>query len=150
MTISILRWFSISTLVSALSFGTISMFNLANADEKEANTCMETKIFTGYQSGWAVRTATSSTLAQGDHRVYLLTLYAGNDYKLEACGDKGVKDLDLILHDVDGNELLRDNTNNREPSITYKPAETQTYYIAVYASELSEEKGGVAVAVTYR
>ena len=144
MTISIQRLFSAFVIGSVLA---ITGLSLANADEKEANTCMETKIFDGYQDGWAVRTATASTLAQGEHRVYLLTLYAGNEYKLEACGDKGVKDLDLILHDVEGNELLRDDLINREPSLTYKPSETQTFYIAVYASDLTESKGGVAVAV---
>jgi hypothetical protein len=36
--------------------------------------------------------------------------------------------------------------------VVYKPEETQTYYVAVQATELKEksESAGVALAVTYR
>ena len=125
---------------------------VAHADEKEADTCLRTKIWSGYADGWAVRTATSTTLAEGEHRVYLVTLYAGNEYRFEVCGDSQVQDVDIVLHDADGKELLRDKTDDREPSITWRPPSTDTYYLAVYAGKLAAgaDKAGIAMAVTYR
>ena len=124
------------------------------ATEDAAESCLTDKIWAGYSDGWAVRTATTTTLEQEEHRVYLLTLYAGNEYKLQVCADKGAKNIDLILHDLDGKELLRDESNSREPVVIFKPEETQTYYVAVQAAELkesAEKQGtGVALAVTYR
>ena len=65
------------------TFGLLS--SVAIADEKEADDCLRNKIWSGYDDGWAVRTATTTSLAQDDHRVYLVTLYAGNEYKFEVC-----------------------------------------------------------------
>lgn len=130
----------------------IGFAGTAMADEKDAETCLKDKIWSGYSDGWAVRTATTTTLKQDEHRVYLLTLYAGNEYNIRICADKGSKNVDLILHDLDGKELLRDTDESREPTLLYKPAETQTFYVAVYATELSQDSAetGVALAVTYR
>ena len=91
-------------------------------------------------------------MKQDEHRVYLLTLYAGNEYKLQVCADKGAKNMDLVLHDLNGKELLRDESSDREPTLMYKPAETATYYVAVQAPELNSgsNDAGVALAVTYR
>jgi hypothetical protein len=136
--------------------GTLSVLwgviNTANADEKAAEDCLKDKIWNGYSDGWAVRTATTTSLKQEEHRVYLVTLYAGNEYKIQVCADKVANNIDLILHDLDGNEILRDEVTDREPIITYKPSETQTYYIAVYAADVQGEgaSAGVALAVTYR
>ena len=124
---------------------------VAAADEKEADSCLRDKIWDGYSEGWAVRTATSATLQQGDHRVYLVTLYAGNEYKLQACGDASAGDIDLILHDTEGNPVARDETNDREPVILYKPALTETYYVVMHAINVTEgQSSGMAMAVTYR
>lgn len=120
--------------------------------EKEADTCIRTKIWSGYDQGWAVRNATSAKLGGGEHRVYVITLEAGLEYKLLACGDKGIGDLDLVLHDVNGKEVARDSSNDREPSVSYTSATTQSYYLAVYAARMNPgvTTGGVATAVTYK
>ena len=125
---------------------------LAIASEEDAESCLTDKIWAGYGDGWAVRTATTTTLKQDEHRVYLLTLYAGNEYKLQVCADKGAKNMDLVLHDLNGKELLRDESADREPTLMYKPVETATYYVAVQAPELNSgsDDAGVALAVTYR
>ena len=44
-------------------FGLLTAGGIAIADEEEADTCLRTKIWEGYNEGWAVRTATSATLA---------------------------------------------------------------------------------------
>lgn len=141
---------SIFGLICAGAFGLMS--TMAFASEEDAESCLTDKIWAGYGEGWAVRTATTTTLKKDEHRVYLLTLYAGNEYKIQVCADKGGKDMDLVLHDLNGKELLRDESADREPTLTYKPAETATYYVAVRASELKKdsENAGVALAVTYR
>ena len=127
-------------------------FGSAQADEKEAEDCLRNKIWAGYESGWAVRTATTITLEEEAHRVFLVTLYEGNEYKFMVCGDGDSKNLDLVLHSADGKELMRDQQESREPLLVYKPTETQTYYVAVYAASVSEEAEGtgVAFAVTYK
>ena len=126
----------------------------AHADKKAADTCLRTKIWAGYDDGWAVRTATTAELAEGEHKIYLVTLYAGHEYKFQVCGDKQASNVDLVLHDQDGKELARDESSDREPTVTVKPQNTDTYYVAVYAQDLSDEaknaKAGVAMAVTYR
>ena len=104
----------------------LSVSGAAIADEEEADTCLRTKIWEGYNDGWAVRTATSATLAEGDHRIYLVTMYAGNEYRLQVCGDANANDLDLVLHDANGTELMRDESDDREPLINFKPSSTDT------------------------
>ena len=143
--------FSFPTLVAGLGF---LFAATAYATEEAAESCLTDKIWAGYSDGWAVRTATTTTLKQEEHRVYLLTLYAGNEYKIQVCADKSAKNIDLVLHDLDGKELLRDESDSREPTMIYKPEETQTYYVAVQATELKKDAGeggaGVALAVTYK
>jgi hypothetical protein len=132
--------------------GLLTAGGIAIADEEEADTCLRTKIWEGYNEGWAVRTATSATLAEGDHRIYLVTMYAGNEYRLQVCGDANANDIDIVLHDANGTELMRDESDDREPMVNFKPSSTDTYYIAVYASTLAkgQDKAGVAMAVTYK
>jgi len=141
---------SIFGMMCAGALGLMSTWAFASEDDAES--CLTDKIWAGYSEGWAVRTATTTTLKQDEHRVYLLTLYAGNEYKIQVCADKAGKDMDLVLHDLNGKELLRDESADREPILTYKPAETATYYVAVRASEVKKdsESAGVALAVTYR
>lgn len=122
------------------------------ADEKDAETCVRTKIWDGYADGWAVRSATKAQLRRGEYRVYVLTLYAGTEYKFQACGDKMVTNVDLILYDNAGKPLVKDNAVSPEPEMSFKPSRTDAYYIALYAAELTDpyKRVGVALATTYR
>jgi hypothetical protein len=124
----------------------------AMADEATAESCLKTKIWEGYNSGWAVRTATNATLGQGEHRIYLVTLYAGTEYKIMVCGDNLLTNADIVLYDSLGNELLKDTQDDREPVLTYKASATDTFYIAVHATRTVDPaaKAGVATAVTYK
>ena len=124
----------------------------ALADEAAAESCLKSKIWDGYNTGWAVRTETKATLGQGEHRIYLVTLYAGNEYKILACGDSEVVNADIVLYDSLGNELMRDSTADREPTVTYKATATDNFYVAVHATSLqaADKKAGLATAVTYK
>lgn len=137
---------------AALALSTALFVPTALADEAEAETCLKSKIWDGYSDGWAVRTATSATLDQGAYRIYLVTLYAGNEYKILACADGKAKNVDLVLHDADGNVVVQDDTSDRQPVLTYKPTTTDTFFVAVHATELESEdaKSGIGMAVTYR
>ena len=124
----------------------------AAADEKEADTCLRTKIWSQYDQGFAVRTATTTRLEDDKHRVYLVTLYQGNSYRLYACGDEDAKDVDLVLTDANGQELVRDKTDDREPTLEFTPPNTATYFVVVHAAQLhsGKDSAGVAMAVTYK
>lgn len=124
----------------------------ALADEEYAETCLRTKIWEGYTTGFQVRSQTNTTLGIGEHRVYLVTLYAGNEYRFLACGDENGANLDLVLYDAQGTVLLTDTSNDREPKLNYIPTVTDTFYLAVHASRLNDaaKKAGVSTAVTYK
>ncbi len=125
---------------------------LANATEKQAEDALRTKIWDGYAQGWSVRTATSVTLGAGEHRVYLVTLYAGNDYRVIAVGDGNASNIDIVLYDAEGKQVGTDGTSDRDPKLEFRPGATGTYYVAVHASQLVDAgaKAGVATAVTYK
>lgn len=124
----------------------------ARADEASADSCLRTKIWDGYNTGWAVRTATKTSLGQGDHRIYLVTLYSGNEYKVMACGDEAAGNVDIVVYDAVGNEVTRDQSQDKEPTVSYKATTTDTYYIAVHAVQNADasKKAGIATAVTYK
>lgn len=133
--------------------GLLSAASIAVAgDELAAETCLRTKVWDGYAEGWGIRTMTSTTLAQGATRNYLVTLYKGNEYRIRTCGDELVKNLDVYLYDLNGNVVTQDKTADREPAFEFKPEQTGTYYIVVHARELADanKEAGVAMAVTYK
>ena len=124
----------------------------ALADESAAETCVRTKVWDGYADGWGIRTLTSTTLQNNATRNYLVTLYKGNEYQITTCGDDQVVNLDVLLYDLNGSVVLRDNSTNREPRLQYQPTETSTYYIVLHARELTDPSAsaGVSMAVVYR
>jgi len=124
----------------------------ALANEKQAEECVNTKVWDSYGDGWGVRTMTKTTLETGKTRNYLVTLYAGNQYRMLACGDDSVTNLDVLLYDTEGNMLSRDDSEGREPNFAYTPETTATYYVVVYLRGLKDQKSdaGVAMAVTYK
>jgi len=124
----------------------------ALADEEAAETCLRAKIWEGYTSGYQVRSQTNTTLGSGEHRIYLITLYAGNEYKFLACGDDNASNLDLVLYDAQGNVLITDTSNDREPQLMYIPTVTDTFYLAVHGSRMNaaDRKAGLSTAVTYK
>ena len=146
------RKLTLAAAAAALTLGALFIAPTAFADEDEAESCLRTKIWDGYNDGWAVRTATSASLKQGEYRIYLVTLYAGNEYQISGCADANAKNIDIILHDADGNVISQDKTSDRQPMLTHKPTTTDTYFVAVHATELVDTTtaAGVGMAVTYR
>lgn len=124
----------------------------ARADEAEAEACTQAKVQDGYAQGWAVRTTSTDTLAQGERDVLALTLHTGNSYRLLACADAQVASLDLVVYDAAGKVLAQDSDPGREPVVEFTPTSTGKFYIAVFATGVTAPgaKGGVATAVTYK
>jgi len=124
----------------------------ARADEAEASSCLRTKVWDSYGDGWAIRTLTSTELTNGKTRSYLVSLYADNEYRIATCGDTDIKNLDVLLYDTKGNIVVRDDTEDREPSLEFTPPATGTYYVVLYLREPVEgaDKAGAAMAVVYR
>jgi len=124
----------------------------AFAGESEAETCLRTKVWEGYNDGWGIRTMTSTEITEGKTRNYLVTLYKGNEYRIATCGDESVGKLDVLLYDTDGNVVTRAKEVNREPKIEYTPENTGTYYIVLYLREIDGKKkeAGAAMAVVYK
>ena len=127
----------------------------AVADQDEADTCVRSKVWEAYPEGWAVRTITKASLGETEHRIYLMTLYAGNEYKFLGCGDQTMANVDLVLYDADGRLLVQDQTEDRQPVVAFRPATTDTFYLAVHAVKVVEgteagKKASIATAVTYR
>ena len=139
------------TIQRALPLTAILLASTAIADSKtNADACLREKIWAGYADNWAVRTATNTTLAAGEHKIYLVTLYAGNEYKFLVCSDSADEDIDLALHDASGAVMKHDNQDSNDPAVEYTPDKTDTFYVAVYAQTISGDNSDVSMAVTYR
>jgi hypothetical protein len=95
---------------------------------------------------------TTASLDAGATRNYLVTFYPNKEYQIQTCADASVKDLDVVIYDLEGKVQKRDSTNDREPVVTFKTDKIATYYVVVHAKQLAagQTKAGVAVAVTYR
>ncbi len=124
----------------------------AHADEAQAESCLKNKIWEGYDQGFAVRSMMSASLGHGENKVYLVTLYSGNEYQFLACADGDTTNVDLVLYDALGNKIAADTTTDREPRLTHSPTATDTFYLAVHISGVLKAgvKVGVASAVTYK
>lgn len=135
--------------IASTLIGSMLLAAPALAAEKDGEDCVRTKVWDAYSDGWHIRTLTATTLAAGATNSYLVTVYQGNEYKFEACGDDAAANVDLLLYDLDGNVVHRDDTVSKEPVVMLKPETTTTYYLVVYARETKGE-AGIGVAVTYR
>ena len=137
-----------------LSFVALALVSasVAQADPGADETCVGNKIVDSYASGWQVRSQNRAALGGGEHKIYQVTLYAGNEYKLLGCGEDTVANVDLVLYDAKGAVLLSDSTNDREPQFSYTPSLTGTFYLAVHASRLNEgvARANISTAVLYK
>ncbi len=134
-----------------------SLVSECQAQVNAVDNCVREKIWNAYPQGWAVRTISKARLSETEHRIYLMTFYKEHQYQILACGDKSMKNVDLVLYDADGRLVVQEDSQDRQPVINFQPTQTDTYYLAVHAMERvqakkgsSAQKGTVAVAVTYR
>ena len=70
----------------------------------------------------------------------------GRNYRVLTCAEEGVKDLDVLLYDKDGQVVERDQTQNREPMLSFSPDKTATYYIVLYLRDTHDKTKPAAAA----
>ena len=82
--------------------------------------------------GWNVRdTFTRGLMKRGTWKVYPVTLYQGNYYKLIAAGCEDAYDVDLVVLDANKNIVGEDTDNAPLAAVDVVPNKTGTFLIAV-------------------
>jgi len=142
---------TLGLLTLGLLAARLSASGPARADDGVAYTCVQAKVHDSYSDGWTVRTTSSTTLKPGGREVYVLTLHAGNHYRVLACAEERIKDLDLVIYDADGNPVVSDDSQDREPVLEFSPPATARFYVVVSdSSPVGSGGGGVSTAVTFK
>lgn len=109
----------------------------ATAFANDTEDCVRTKIWDTYGDGWSVRTSTTADLEFGKTKFYRSTLLEGRQYRILSCAEEGVKNLDVLLYDKDGQVLTRDDTDQRDPMLSFSPEATGVYYVVLYLRDAS-------------
>lgn len=140
------------TLVAITLLAWMGLTAPALANRGQAEDCLRTKVWEGYPDGWGIRTMTSSDVQAGKTKNFQVTLYKGNTYRIQTCGDEDIENLDVLLYNAQGSVVARDASTDREPQVEFSPSETGTYYIVLYLRAVKEKKatGSAAMAVVYR
>jgi len=66
------------------------------------------------------------------------TFYYGTTYKITGIGSDGISDLDIVIIDANGNEVVKDTKADNLPDVTFTPTSTGTYTIKVLAYSTSD------------
>ncbi|MCP4298553.1 MAG: hypothetical protein GY786_23445 [Proteobacteria bacterium] len=65
------------------------------------------------------------------------TLYKDLEYKFVACGDEGIRDLNITLYDIQGIPLQTSTRLNSLPILYFTPSNTGPYLIKIESTESS-------------
>jgi hypothetical protein len=136
----------------------VALSGSAMASQDEAETCVRELVSNAYPLGWAVRTITRVDLGAGETSNYLLTLYAGVEYRVTSCGDPSTLEVDLVLYDAAGQPIAQDLGRGRSGELSYRPTTTDTFFLGVRVSERKPpptaqpgvSRSSVATAVLYK
>lgn len=130
-------------LASLIMFSTQSW-----GDQDSSRLCALQLILNARKLGFKVRNGDFGYLEEGKYKQYRGLLYRGSTYMVIACGDTGVKDLDLYLYKVpSGNLATQDTSSDRTPTLTFTPAKSGTYVLRV---KMHSGSGNYTVAVLYK
>lgn len=84
---------------------------------------------------------------QGDSYTVYTTLHKGNEYLLVGAGNVHVKDLDVLLHDENHNEIAQDDSKDSIPMVRVSPKWTGRFHAKV---KMHHGKGYSNLMVCYR
>ena len=117
-----------------------SLLGLATAAQASSPTedCVRTKVWDTYGDGWAVRSSADAEVGFGKTQFFRVSLLKGRTYRVVSCGDENFADLDILLYDKDGNVVARDESTDREPSLSYSPDKTGAFFVVVYGRDLTD------------
>lgn len=133
----------------------------SRADEKKAEACIRAKVWEGYEDGWGMRDASTTTLQEGKVKSFRVHLFAGNEYQVRACADERAANVTLAIYDLENGQtdsagnpvpLQQDGTFDREPGITFRAERSTTYHVVVKIADYAEgqNEASVSLAVLYR
>lgn len=119
---------------------------------KVSDDCLRTKIWDSYGDGWQVRASTSTEIAFGYTHFYRVSLLKGRTYRVITCAGENVTNLDVLLYDHEGRVVLRDESEDREPNVIYKPERTGVHYVLLYVRNAvaKTELEDVSVAIIHQ
>jgi hypothetical protein len=93
-------------------------------------------------SGWIIRDGAIDELGQGESKVYPVTLYYGNTYKIVAAGDEDAADVDIgVYFGPEGKFLVKDDDDSNVAVVTVTPAYTDQFYIKVVMAKTKTGAG---------
>lgn len=116
----------------------------------ESEACIQTKTWSHYDTGWALRTSTVSSIETGAYHPFAATLYGGREYMFEICGDATATLIDLVLYGRDGKEIARAKPNGREPVLEFKPTQTQGVFVVAHLRAAKSTSADVALVILHR
>ena len=119
----------------------------APSGASEVRTCIENKTQAGYADEWRSRSLEVREVTPSETSYLMVQLTRGLEYRLFACGDTEVLDLDLVLYDANGRLREQTDTRSREPEIVYKPNRSGAYFLGFQIFEPATSKGNVALAI---
>jgi len=126
----------------------VVMPSTSRGDKNSSRLCVLQLILNARKLGYKVRNGDFGYLEQGKLKSYKGLLYKGSSYMVVACGDDGVKDLDLYLYKVKGSNLVSvDNSTDNTPTLTYTPSKSGIYVLQV---KMHSGSGHYTVAVLYK
>ncbi|MBS0659181.1 MAG: hypothetical protein JSR82_13140 [Verrucomicrobia bacterium] len=84
------------------------------------------------ESGWTVRDGAIDVLQPGGSKIYPVTLYFGQQYRIVAAGDEEAADVDVgIYYGPEAKFLAKDDDNSNVAVVTVTPGYTDQFYIKV-------------------
>lgn len=83
-------------------------------------------------SGWTVRDGAIDILQPGGSKIYPVTLYFGQTYRIVAAGDEEAADVDVgIYYGPEAKFLAKDDDNSNVAVVNVTPGYTDQFYIKV-------------------
>ncbi len=83
-------------------------------------------------SGWTVRDGAIDQLPQGGTKIYPVTLYYGQTYKIVAAGDEDAADVDIgVFYGPEGKFLVKDDDEANVAVVNVTPGYTDQFYLKV-------------------
>ncbi len=83
-------------------------------------------------SGWTVRDGAIDILQQGGSKIYPITLYYGQTYRIVAAGDEEAADVDIgVYYGPEGKFLAKDDDESNVAVVNVTPGYTDQFYVKV-------------------
>lgn len=126
----------------------VVMPSTSRGDKNSSRLCALQMILNARKLGFKVRNGDFGYLTKGKTKTYKGLLYRGSTYMVVACGDDGVKDLDLYLYKVRGRNLVAvDSSKDNTPTLSYTPSKSGVYALQV---KMHSGSGNYTIAVLYK